>query len=63
MQVLKGFEQHFNCGNVNAKDSKKAAFDYVCGSFKDNLGIIIPFFTKYPIYVMKALDFEDWCKV
>jgi len=45
---------------VNAKYSKKkAAFDYVCGSFKDNLGIIIPFFTKYPIYGTKALDFGD----
>lgn len=63
VQVLKGFEQYFNCGNVNAKDSKKAAFDYVCGSFKDNLDIIIPFFTKYPIYGTKALDFEDWCRV
>lgn len=48
---------------MNTKDSKKAAFYYVCGSFKENLGIIIPFFTKYPIYGTKALDFEDWCKV
>lgn len=43
MEVLRGFKQYFNCGNVNAKDSKKAAFYYVCGSLKDNLGIIIPF--------------------
>ena len=24
--------------------------------------IIIPFFDKYPIIGMKALDFADWCK-
>lgn len=25
-------------------------------------GVIIPFFNKYPIVGVKALDFADWCK-
>ena len=27
------------------------------------INIIIPFFNKFPIIGVKALDFEDWCKV
>ena len=30
--------------------------------FKDIEGKIIPFFKKYPLQGVKALDFDDWCK-
>ena len=48
---------------MNAKCSKRTVFDYVCGSFKDNYSKLIPLFTKYFVYGVKALDFQDWCKV
>ena len=31
--------------------------------FNDIINKIIPFFKKYPILCMKALDFDDLCKV
>lgn len=48
---------------MNAKGSKRTVFDYVCGSFKDNYSKLIPLFTKYFVYSVKVLDFQDWCKV
>ena len=48
---------------MNTKCSKRTVFDYVCGSFKDNYSKLIPLFTKYFVYGVKALDFQGWCKV
>ena len=39
------------------------AIDFVVAKFEDLINIIIPFFNKFPIIGVKALDFEDWCKV
>lgn len=36
---------------------------YSVTKFDDNYGKIQPFFEKYPILGVKAMDFNDWCKV
>ena len=56
-------EQYFGYGNVNTKCSKRTVFDYVWDRFKDNYSKLIPLFTKYFVYGVKALDFQGWCKV
>jgi LAGLIDADG endonuclease len=54
--LLNSFIDFFECGHTYSY------FNYVefrCQSFKDNYEKIIPFFNKYPILGVKALDFEN----
>ena len=50
----------FNCGFLQ---TSRTAKDLQVTSFKEVYGIIIPFFTRYPILGVKALDFADLVKV
>ena len=60
--LIKSFPYYFQCGRVeNLKN--KATVNFRVSKFQDNYDKIIPFFKKYPIWGVKALDFADWCKV
>ena len=59
-QLIKSLIKYFDCGYVVRKG---AAFDFKVTKFSDISDKIIPFFQKFPILGVKALDFEDWCKV
>ena len=48
------------CGKIY---KYRNAFDFRVSKFADISEKIIPFFKKYPIRGVKALDFADWCKV
>ena len=48
------------CGKIY---KYRNAFDFRVSKFADITEKIIPFFKKYPILGVKALDFADWCKV
>ena len=52
--------EYLGCGYLY-KHSENAVIIRVI-NFNDIVTIIIPFFKKYKIRGMKALDFEDWCK-
>ena len=41
----------------------KATVNFRVSKFQDIYEKIIPFFKKYPILGVKALDFADWCNV
>ena len=49
-----------NCGNVY---KNREAFDFTISKFQDINNKIIPFFLKYSIHGVKALDFKDFCLV
>ena len=60
--LIKSFPYYFQCGRVeNLKN--KATVNFRVSKFQDNYDKIIPFFKKYLIWGVKALDFADWCKV
>ena len=48
------------CGKIK---KNRDAFYYRVLKFDDIANKIIPFFTRYPIQGVKALDFADWCEV
>lgn len=52
--------EYFKCGNIY-KD--RDAFNFCVTKLSDIVNIIIPFFQKYPIQGVKALDFKDFCQV
>ena len=52
--------KYFKCGNIYIKGN---AYDFRVTKFIDITEKIIPFFKKYPVLGVKALDFDDWCKV
>lgn len=58
--LLKSLVNFFGCGQTY---SYKDYVEFRCQSFKDNFENILPFFEKYPILGVKALDFKDWAKV
>ena len=58
-QILLCIIAYLNCGHVN-KD--RDAFNYRVTKFSDIEEKIIPFFLKYPIKGVKALDFKDFCR-
>jgi hypothetical protein len=45
------------------KDLNASVVNLVIGNFLDLKHKIIPFFSKYPIFGIKHLDYIDWCKI
>lgn len=59
VKLLIAILEYLDCGGVYKKG---IAFDYRVTKFSDTEEKIIPFFLKYPIKGVKALDFEDFCR-
>ena len=59
-ELMKMFIIYLECGYV-IKDRDSYCFRVT--KYDDIINKIIPFFQKYPILGVKALDFEDWCRV
>ena len=59
-KLMRSWIELLKCGKIF---KNREAFDFRVFKLSDILNIIIPFFKKYPILGMKALDFDDWCKV
>ena len=59
-ELIKSFIKYFKCGNIYIKGN---AFDFKVTKLDDIQNKIIPFFKKYSILGVKALDFADFCKV
>jgi len=62
-ELIESFFSYFGCGKVYIKDELKSVLDFRITKFNDLTNIIIPFFKKYKIIGVKALDFADFCKV
>ena len=60
--LMKSFINYFRCGNYFVRANHDFG-EFQVTKFSDITGIIIPFFKKYPIIGVKALDFADWCEV
>ena len=58
-KLLKLLIEYLDCGNIYKNGD---AFDFRVSKLSDILNKIIPFFKKYPILGVKALDFADFCK-
>ena len=58
-QLLFCIMEYLGCGNLY---KKRETFNYEVTKFDDITQKIIPFFQKYPIQGVKALNFHDWCK-
>ena len=61
-QLIQSFINYFGCGKFYIRTNEDIC-DFKVLIFKDITNKIIPFFQKYPILGIKALDFADWCKV
>lgn len=60
--LVHNFMEFFGCGNHTVR-SNKIACDFVVSKFSDICNIIIPFFDKYPLFGVKAQNFEDFKRV
>jgi hypothetical protein len=58
-QLMVNLANYLDCGNIF---KKRDAFDFVVTKFLDIENQIIPFFQKYPIRGIKALDYADFVK-
>lgn len=58
--LLKSFIVYFGCGTYYSYPNKPLG-DYRCVNFGYIYNKFLPFFKKYPILGVKALDFNDWC--
>ena len=58
-KLIRCLVKFLNCGNVY---KNREAFNFNVSKFIDIYEKIIPFFKKYPLQGVKALDFDDWCK-
>jgi hypothetical protein len=57
--LLRSFIAFFGCGSCARFDN---IIEFISVNTKDINNIILPFFIKYPILGVKALDFYDWCQ-
>ena len=58
-KLMKTLEENLARGNYYPKSNTDVG-DFIVGRFGDNLNKIIPFFDKYLIQGIKALDFADF---
>jgi hypothetical protein len=58
---MNSFIKYLNCGRVEVRTGESV--DFVVTKFADLNENIIPFFQKYPLQGVKALDYADFCKV
>lgn len=59
MELMKSLVEYFGCGNCYSK-STQYIVDFIVARFGDNFDKIIPFFDKYQLQGVKALDFADF---
>ena len=59
-KLIKNFILYFGCGRLVKFDQK---VNFIVTKFSDIIEKIIPFFNKYPIVGVKALNYKDWCEV
>ena len=62
-QLMKSLIKYLNGGNIYEKKKNKTWIEYRVTKIADITQKVIPFFNKYPIVGVKALDFADFCKV
>lgn len=58
--LMENIIKYLECGNIY---TYRKAIEFKVTKFNQIMFIIIPFFQKYPIVGVKALDFADWCEV
>jgi len=61
-QLMNSLVSYFGCGRYVLRKNKDFG-EYVITKFSDLTEKVIPFFDKYKIIGVKALDFADFCKV
>lgn len=59
-ELMKSLIAYLGCDTYVCRD-KKDSVEFRVSKLNDLIEIIIPFFKKYPILGIKALDFSDWC--
>lgn len=62
VQLINSLVEYFDCGAYFSFEGREVS-DFAVQRFSDIHEKIIPFFNKYPIFGVKALDFADFCKV
>jgi hypothetical protein len=60
-QLLISFKNYFGCGEYKQRKGQLAG-DFNVNKTSDIFNIIIPFFEKYPLYGIKALNYLNFCK-
>lgn len=58
-ELMVYLKEYIGCGDVY---NYRTWSDYIVTKYEDITFKIIPFFKKYRIKGVKALDFADWCK-
>ena len=61
-KLLRSLVTYLRCGSYTSEASRNVG-NFICEKFSDIHDKIIPFFTKYPIHGVKALDFADFVQV
>jgi hypothetical protein len=61
-KLMKSLDEYFDCGNYHLHYNRDSG-NYVVTGLSDIVEKIIPFFKKYKIVGVKALDFANFCKV
>lgn len=59
--LLQKFISFFDCGLLK-KDSRNSTYSFKISNHADIIEKLVPFFLKYSIEGVKALDFKDWIK-
>jgi len=62
VQLIKSLKEYLACGECYLRSDQKLV-EFFCTKFSDIDEKIIPFFEKYPLKGVKALDYADFCKV
>ncbi len=59
---MESFTHYFSCGRYRLHPDRNTG-EFIVTDLSSIVDIIIPFFKKYPIEGVKALDFFNFCQV
>jgi len=61
-KLMKSLTHYFSCGRYKLHPHRDTG-EFIVTDFSSIVNIIIPFFKKYPLEGVKALDFFDFCQI
>ena len=61
--LLSKFSEYLDCGNISKTTARPDSITFIVRKFNDIKEKVIPFFQRFPLQGIKAMDYQDFCAI
>lgn len=61
--LLSKFAEYLDCGNISKTTARPDSITFIVRKFNDIKEKVIPFFQRFPLQGIKAMDYQDFCAI